>query len=68
MGGHQETVHFNVLSDSGRCPYIGCRLGILLMCVFVYSAFDLQYVILHKGLVPPSTFGEGVIMCFPGKV
>lgn len=35
--------------------------------VFIYSAFDLQFVILHKGLVPPSTFGEGVIMCFPGK-
>ena len=35
---------------------------------FVTSAFDLQYVILHKGLVPPSTFGEGVIMCFPGEI
>lgn len=35
--------------------------------IFIDSAFDLQFVILHKGLIPPSTFGEGVIMCFPGK-
>ena len=36
--------------------------------MFIDSAFDLQFVILHKGLVPPSTFGEGVIMCFPGNI
>ena len=35
--------------------------------MFIDSAFDLQFVILHKGLVPPSTFGEGVMMCFPGN-
>lgn len=42
-----------------HCYFIG-QLGVV-------SAFDLQYVILHKGLVPPSTFGEGVTMCFPER-
>lgn len=42
-----------------HCYFIG-QLGVV-------SAFDLQYVILHKGVVPPSTFGDGVVMCFPER-